>query len=58
MMEASKKLQQKYSEYGYIKVKKSGMVEFVLKKIKSPINKTKKNKTKKNKTKKVIKHRL
>jgi len=52
MMEASKKLQQKYNEYGYIKVKKSGMVEFVLKKIKSPINKTKKNKTKKNKTKK------
>lgn len=50
MAEAAKKLQKKYSEYGYIKVKKSGMVEFVLRKIKSPINKTTKNKTTKNKT--------
>jgi hypothetical protein len=46
MREASKKLQQMYGEYGYIKVKKTGMTEFVLRKIKSSIkNKTLKNKT-------------
>lgn len=56
MAEAAKKLQKKYSEYGYIKLKKSGMVEFVLRKIKSPINKTMRNKTmRNNKTKKYIK---
>jgi hypothetical protein len=33
MKEASKKLENKYSEYGYIKVRDNGMYEFILKKI-------------------------
>lgn len=50
MLEASKKLKEKYPEYGEIKVRGNGMTEFVLKKIsetkknKKPNNKTKKNK--------------
>lgn len=35
MMEASKKLENKYGEYGHIKVRKNGMTEFVLKKVPS-----------------------
>lgn len=54
MKEASEKLQKKYSEYGAIKVKKTGMTEFRLKVLPSKINvnkKTKKNKiTNMNKT--------
>ena len=38
MLEASKKLKQKYSEYGEIKVRGNGMAEFVLKKIPSTLN--------------------
>ncbi len=58
MKEASKKLEEKYPDYGYIKVRGNGMTEFVLKKIPSKINgkmhekinggKTKKKKNKKN----------
>ena len=61
MLEASKKLKQKYSEYGEIKVRGNGMAEFVLKKIPSTLNannddnaleskKTLKKKNKKNAT--------
>ena len=55
MKEACKKLENKYSDYGHIKVRSNGMTEFVLKKInKNKTNKLKINnkqihKTKKNK---------
>jgi len=56
MLEASKKLKQKYSDYGDIKVRGNGMAEFVLKKIPSSMDKTQKQKkAKQNKTKKYIK---
>jgi len=56
MMEACKKLEKKYSEYGSIKVRKNGMAEFVLKKIPSRTEKkTKKLMVKNNKTKKRLK---
>ncbi len=67
MKEACKKLEEKYSEYGHIKVRGNEMSEFVLKKIPARINneennnktnnnkinnnKTNNNKTKNNKTK-------
>jgi hypothetical protein len=57
MKEACKKLEEKYSEYGRIKVRGNNMSEFVLNKIPARIhseennNKTKTNKTKTNKTK-------
>jgi hypothetical protein len=55
MLEASKKLEAKYGEYGAISTKKNGMTEFRLRKIPSRMegNKTEKNmkeKTPKNKT--------
>jgi hypothetical protein len=56
MKEACQKLENKYSEYGHIKVRGNGMTEFVLKKIntnktnKLKINNKQKNKTIKNKT--------
>jgi hypothetical protein len=56
MKEACQKLENKYSEYGHIKVRGNGMTEFVLKKIKTnktnklKINIKQKNKTIKNKT--------
>lgn len=40
MMDASKRLEAKYSDYGYIKVRKNGMAEFVLKKIPSTVGNT------------------
>lgn len=64
MMEASKKLEAKYPDYGYIKVRGNGMAEFILRKIpskraesnktteKKAPQKTRKNKTGKNKTRK------
>jgi cellulose synthase/poly-beta-1,6-N-acetylglucosamine synthase-like glycosyltransferase len=58
MKEACKKLEDKYSEYGHIKVRDNGMAEFVLKKIPARNNstnikiKTRKRKTKNNKTRK------
>lgn len=65
MMEASKRLEKLYPEYGNIKVRGNGMAEFVLRKIpahterkdiktdtNAKTNKTKTNKTKNNKTKK------
>lgn len=65
MMDACKKLEQKYSDYGRIKVRKNGMAEFVLKKIPSKYtenseeekekdytNSKKTNKTRKNKMQK------
>ena len=57
MKEACQKLENKYSEYGHIKVRGNGMTEFVLKKIKTnktnklKINIKQKNKTIKNKHK-------
>jgi hypothetical protein len=53
MMEASKKLEAKYPDYGYVKVRGNGMAEFILKKIHARTenledgNKSKTNKTKK-----------
>lgn len=44
MMEACKKLKEKYSEYGNIKVRANGMSEFILKKIPSTKNQTIQNK--------------
>jgi len=58
MMAASKKLKERYGEYGDIKVRENGMAEFVLKKIpaytteQKTTNKTKKKKTTNNKTRK------
>jgi hypothetical protein len=60
MLEASKKLKQKYSDYGEIKMRGNGMAEFVLKKVPARIGKKTernvkeqrkqlKNKTRKNK---------
>lgn len=50
MKEACKKLEEKYSDYGYIKVRSNGMSEFVLKKVKNnKVDKTKKNRRNKNK---------
>jgi hypothetical protein len=61
MTEASNKLKKQYGDYGDIKKRSNGMVEFVLKKIPARIsgdedvakNKTRKNRTKKNKTSKL-----
>lgn len=61
MTEASNKLNKQYGDYGYIKKRGNGMVEFVLKKIPARTsgdevvakNKTKKIRTKKNKTSKL-----
>jgi hypothetical protein len=59
MMDACKKLEEKYPEYGHIKVRGNGMAEFVLRKLPSNIdsgnkkprnNKTRSNKTRSNKT--------
>jgi hypothetical protein len=57
MLEASKKLKQKYGDYGEIKMRGNGMAEFVLKKIPATLTKTQKNikPIKQNKTKKVRK---
>lgn len=53
MAEASERLNKQYGEYGNIKKRSNGMVEFVLKKVKSPLTaKNEKNRTKKNRTKK------
>ena len=64
MKDACKRLEDKYSEYGYTKVRGNGMAEFVLRKIPSKIDsgennsegkkhsKTIKRKTKNNKTRK------
>jgi hypothetical protein len=55
MTEASEKLKKQYGEYGDIKKRSNGMVEFVLKKVnadESFVKKTAKNRTKKNRTKK------
>jgi len=58
MREASERLKKEYGDYGHIKVRGSGISEFVLKKIPSKIhfeesnNKTKTNRKKNNKTKK------
>ena len=50
MMEASKELEKQYGDYGYIKMRKNGMAEFVLKKINSTqTNVPNKEKTKKRK---------
>jgi hypothetical protein len=59
MLEASKKLKQRYGDYGEIKMRGNGMAEFVLKKIPatsesgSENKKTQKKKQAQNKTKKV-----
>jgi hypothetical protein len=61
MLEASKKLKQRYGDYGEIKMRGNGMAEFVLKKIPatsesgSENKKTQKKKQAQNKTKKVRK---
>jgi len=57
MMKASKKLEDKYGEYGYIKVRSNGITEFVLRKINGKndnktLKKTK-NKKAKNKSRKM-----
>jgi len=61
MTEASNRLKKQYGDYGDIKKRSNGMVEFVLKKIPARTsgdedvakNKTRKNRTKKNKTSKL-----
>ena len=68
MLEASKKLKQRYGDYGEIKMRGNGMAEFVLKKIPATVDaaaaaaesgsankKTQKKKQAQNKTKKVRK---
>ena len=58
MLEASKKLKERYANYGEIKMRGNGMAEFVLKKIPSRLDGDKKTQRniknkKQNKTKKV-----
>lgn len=47
MKEACKKLEEKYGDYGSIKIRGNGMAEFVLKKIPSKMDNTQKHNTKK-----------